>query len=82
VPLWAVAFDLASRRRGCFETVAQGIALLQIQEESMDASEFETALDLLKSQSATRARNQMDGPVDTDQVGFPWLKATLPVFIR
>jgi len=75
---------------GCFETVAQGIALVrQIQEESdVDASEFETALDLLaEAQSAIRvAISPMDAPVDTDQAAvFHWLKATATetqVFIR
>jgi hypothetical protein len=75
---------------GCFETLANAVALLRGTtaegEDNPDA--FERALDLAaEAQSALRAAvNRIDGPPDKDQTQvFAWLKATAQdrqLFIR
>jgi hypothetical protein len=75
---------------GCFEAVADAVALVKHieEEEGSDQTEFEAALDLLaEAQSALRmAITAIEGPMDNDQTEiFHWLKATAQerqVFIR
>jgi hypothetical protein len=75
---------------GCFEAVADVVALLkQIQDEpDLNQDQFEQSLDLLaEAQSALRMSvATIDGPTDPDQVQiFNWLKVTASeqqIFIR